>query len=315
MEELLALVERHLGSSWVDIVEWLRDHDALEQVDVLLARGDYAGVLHAVEQAAADAGGKFAADVHAAYTEAGQREAAWLSDEADAVVRFSGANTRAVAWAQQNQYELVTGLSQEQREVVHRVIADGVARGVNPRDMARDIKDSIGLTPDQFDWVTSYRSSLENQDYANALGRALSDGRSDRTIAAAQRRGEAMDPEDIDAAVERYRRNVIAYRAENIARTEALKVVHQGSDELFRQAIENGDVEQDELEGEWVPGPDTADARQWHRTADLMAQRPQIGQPFTLGDGTRMLYPGDPSGGARNNARCRCTRAVRYAGT
>lgn len=315
MEDLLALVERHLGSSWIDIVEWLRDHDALDQIDALLAKGDYAGVLHAVETAAAQAADKFAADVHAGYTEAGQREASWLSDEADSVVRFSGTNERAVAWADANRYELVQGISQEQRELVHRVILDGVQRGTNPKEMARDIKDSIGLTPDQSDWVTSYRRSLESQDYDNALGRALSDGRSDRSIAAAQRRGEPMTAEQIDQAVERYRRNVTGYRAETIARTEALRAVHQGSDELFRQAIDNGDVEADDLEAEWIPGPATAHARILHRTADLLAQHPQVGQPFVLEDGTRMLYPGDPAGGARNNANCRCTRAVRYAGT
>lgn len=314
MQKLLDLVERTLGSSWIDIVEWLRQHEALDQVDALLADGDYAGVLHAVETAAAQAAEKFATDVHAGYTEAGQQEAAWLGDETDAVVRFNAANPRAAAWAQQNQYELVQGISQEQRELIHRVIADGVTNGVNPRELARDIKDSLGLTPDQSDWVTSYRRSLESQDYANALSRALSDGRSDRSIEAAANRGDALTAEQIDQAVERYRQNVIGYRAETIARTEALRAVHQGSDELFRQAIDNGDVEHADLEGEWVPGPATAHARILHRTSDLLAQRPHVGDPFELDDGTRMLYPGDPAGGAKHNANCRCTRAVRYAG-
>ena len=311
MQELLALVEKHLGARWIDLVEWLREQNALDEVDARLRALDYEGAIREVEKAAQ----AFAADIHAGYTEAGQQVAGWLDGQVENVVHFDVANDRAVAWAKQNAAELVQGLTDEQREMAKTVIADGIARGENPWVIAKDLRASIGLTPDQAQAVVSYRRALESQDYGNALDRALSDGRSDRTIAAAQRRGDALTQEQVDTAVERYRHNFITYRAETVARTEALASVHAGADEGFRQAIDRGDVEADDLVGQWMPGPATKDARPLHRTSDLLDQRPKVGQPFILGDGTRMQYPGDPAGGAEHNANCRCTKVVQFAAT
>lgn len=306
MADLIALVEKHLGVSWSDIVEWLRENNSLDDIAARLQAHDITGAIASLDTAAE----RFAADVHAGYVQAGQKAAVWLDGKADGLIRFDVTNERAVAWAEQNRLDLVRGFTQEQRTVARQVIVDGVQAGANPREIARDLRGSVGLTPSQADAVASYRRALEAQDYANALGRQLSDGRSDKTIAAAQRRDAALTPEQIDQAVDRYRSNFVAYRAEVIARTESLRAVHAGNEELFRQAIARGDIHADQLTRTWNAAHDGR-VRPSHRAMD--GQERKLGQKFETGDGVLIAYPGDPSAPIDETAQCRCAISTTFA--
>lgn len=308
MKALIAKLEAQLGMSWSDIMDWLRAQNGLDEIEQRLTTGNLDVVVSDLQEAAL----KFAAETHDAYVAAGKATAEWLDKQLpDSLVRFDVTNHAAVARAQANQLELVSGLADEQRTSIQQVLSDGAAAGTNPRAMARDIRDSIGLTPNQEAAVRSYRNALENGDWSNALGRELSGGHSDRTIVTARDKGAPLSQDQIDLAVERYRGNQLTWRSENIARTEASRHVHQGNDDAFAQAIANGDVEADQLEGEWVPGPKTKNARPDHRAQSLLSQRPTHGETFDMPDGTRMKHPGDPAGGAANCASCRCTKSTR----
>lgn len=309
MEDLLALVEKHLGKSWLDVVDRLQDLNQLDDIEARVRAGDKLGAIQGIQDAAAT----YATDIHTGYVAAGQTTAKWLDEQVAPVIRFDATNTQAVAWAQKNKLELVQGLSAEQQQTVRNVIAQGVSDGRNPREVAKDLRGSIGLTPNQADAVASYRKALEAGDFSNALGRELSGGHSDRSIAAARDAGRSLPPEQIDLAVDRYRKNQLAWRAETIARTEGLRAVHAGNAELFRQAIAKGDVDADQLVGQWHPGPKTKNARPDHRAQSLLSQRPAFGEPFDMPDGTQMQHPGDEAGGAANNANCRCTKSTRFA--
>lgn len=308
MSDLLALVERQLGKGWVDIVERLRDLNTLDDLEARLAEGNESAVIQGVQDAAKE----YAGEITAGYTKAAETTATWLGEQTNATIAYK-VSPQAERAALKVTTELVKGFSDEQHETVAHVIAAGVRDSRNPREIARDIRSSIGLTPDQADAVASYRKALENADYSNALGRGLRDGRYDRSLRATSRDGDTLSAEKIDTMVEAYRQKYIAYRAEVIARTQALAAVHAGNDEMFRQAIARGDIEADQLEGQWNPGPKTKYSRPDHRDADLLAQRPKFGEPFVLGDGTEMMHPGDPAGGVENCACCRCNRSMRFA--
>ena len=312
MLRLLRLVERNLGKEWVEIGDWLRGLPAnqLAEIEAKLVIGDYGGLVSEVESAART----FAAATQAEYERAGRASAKWLDKQpklAERLVRFDVTNDRAVRAAQRNELELVRGLTQEMRETIMRVVIDGQRAGLNPRQVARDIRDSITLTPHQAQHVTNYRRALEQGDYGNALGRELRDARSDSRLRRLQRDGGQLTEKQIDTMVERYRKNYVAYRAEVIARTESAKNVHAGLSETFRQAIERGDIEAGELVREWHPGPATKDARDQHRTTALLDQRPGINEPFVMADGTRIMWPGD--GPPEHSANCRCTVSTTLA--
>lgn len=307
MATLIAKIERALGRSWPEVIEWLRSQNELPDIEQAIASGDDKAIVASVKEAAE----RFAADVHAGYTTAGQESASWLNDLVDNSVRFDATADRAAAWAADNSATLVQGLTDEARQTVRQIIADGVRNGQNPRETARDIRASLGLTPNQAAAVQSYRRSLESGDYANALSRQLSDGRDDKTVRAAQAKDVDIDPDRIDAMVERYRGNMVAYRAEVVARTESQRAAHAGNQEAFQQAIDNGDIEADALERQWNTAHDPR-VRSSHKAMDK--QKRKLGDSFETGDGVQLAYPGDPDAPIEETAQCRCVVATRYVG-
>lgn len=303
MRALIALLERRLGVNWADVVEWLRDRNGLDELERKLVTGRIDEVIADV-QAAAE---KFAADMHQAYVESGQRAAQWLDAKVDdTLVRFDAADKLAVQRARQNTYEQVAGLTQEARETIRQVVVEGVTRGDAPRQTARRLRDSLGLTPQQERAVSNYRAALESGDHTRALGYELRDGRSDRSM----RPGMELSQDRIDRLVEAYRRNAVNYRAETIARTESLRAAHEGARDAMTQAIQRGDVDAAQLSTMWHAGPPTVNAREQHRAMDGKSVR--VGDDFVLPDGTRMAGPGDPRGGAEHTANCRCTASTAY---
>lgn len=310
LAKLLALVEKHLGTGFLDLADFLRESNQVGDIEARILRGDYAGAVTKLEDAAL----MYAAEIHQSYVTAGRQEAKWLDAQpqlADKLVRFDETNHRAVERARQNQYELIQGFAVEQREKTRAVLTEGLARGANPREMARDLRDGLGLTASQQQHVLNYRRSLEQGDWSRALGYELSDGRTDRTVTRLQRDDGQMTPQQVDAAVERYRTNYVNHRAEVIARTEALRAANEGSAELIRQSVERGDVEAEQLVKTWHAGPSTTHAREQHQAMD--GREVKWGEDFVLPDGTRMAHPGDPRGGAKHTANCRCTLSTTIA--
>lgn len=309
MARLLALIERHLGGGYLELADWLRDQNSLNDIEARIVAGDYLGAVGKIEDAAA----KLAANIHQSYVTAGRTEAEWLDARpqlADKLIRFDEANTVAMQRARENEYKLVQGYTEEQREKTRAVLTEGLNRGANPREMARSLRDGLGLTADQSQHVENYRRSLERGDWSRALGYELSDGRTDRTVTRLQRDGGGMSPKQIDAAVDRYRTNYVNHRAEVIARTEGLRAANEGSAELIRQAVERGDVEADQLVTMWHAGPRTPHARDSHQAMD--GKTVKHGEQFVLPDGTRMPHPG--VGPVEHVANCRCTVSTTLTG-
>jgi hypothetical protein len=303
---LIALLEARLGLQWSDIVEWLRQQNGLDEIERRLVTGQFPIV--GVE----DAARQLADEIHSAYVTSGKTQAEWLDRQErtkDTLVRFDTGQAAVVDRQRRSEIKTVEGLTAESRDVVRQVLVDGRQAGTNPRQMATRIRDSIGLTQQQEQWVTNYRRSLEQQDYSRALGYELSGGHADRSVQAAARRGVALAPEKIDAMVEQYRANALTYRAETIARTEAQGAAEAGATDAIRQAVSRGDVKAEELLVEWHAGPATLDARPDHQDLDGMSVR--FGEDFVLADGTHMSGPHDPRGGAKHNANCRCTASTR----
>jgi hypothetical protein len=309
MAKLLALIEQHLGRGYLELADWLREQNSLGEIETRIASGNYAGAIGKVEDAAA----KLAASIHQDFVTAGRTEAEWLDSRpkfADKLIRFDEGNPIVPARARENEYRLVQGYSQEQREKTRQVLTEGLTRGANPREMARSLRDGLGLTVDQQQHVENYRRSLERGDWSRAVGYELSDGRTDRTVSRLQRDGGGMSQKQIDAAVDRYRTNAINYRAEVIARTEGLRAANEGGMEAMRQAVERGDVDAEELITTWHAGPATLHARDMHQALDGTSVK--FGEDFVLADGTRMKHPGDARAGAKHVASCRCTVSTSF---
>jgi hypothetical protein len=314
MERLMALMQRALRGGYLDLTDWLRDQNSVSAIEERIMRGDYANAIVGTDEAAA----KLAADINEAYVTSGKEASKWLDAKIDdALVHFDQSAPTVVAQARTNQLELVQGFQEERwriaQQVTQRALVEGAEGGINPRRVAQDFRDSIGLTPTQEQHVANYRRQLETGDYTGAVSRELSDGRYDRSIRSARDNDRTLTSSQIDTYVEAYRSNCLDHRAETIARTESLRNTNAGAADAIQQSVDRGDVEAEILIKTWHAGPRTRYARESHQAMDGVTAKwgEDFAVPGRFGP-VLMSQPGDPRGGAENNANCRCTCSTSF---
>jgi hypothetical protein len=205
--------------------------------------------------------------------------------------------------------------SEEQRRATREALMSGIARGVNPRQQAIEFRQSIGLTQNQQQAVENYRRLLtegrqNNLPSETALRRNLRDARFDRSIIRAIRDNRPLTEDQVNRMVSRYRERYIRYRSETIARTEALRAVHSGSEEMYQQAIEMGQIRPDQIRRTWNTAQDER-VRGAH--AQLHGEVRGIDGVWTNSLG-ELRFPGDPLGTPANVINCRCAISTRIVG-
>jgi len=221
-------------------------------------------------------------------------------------IDYDTVNQAAVNAMQQNRLELVRGFTTQQTRATHEAISSGIRDGLNPRQQALRFKNSIGLTAHQQRAVDNFERALRNNS-RDAMGRALVGARDARSIAAAIKNNQPIPAARLQAMVDRYRTNMIAHRASVIARTEALRSVHEGSEAMLQQAIDDGTLEPDRIERHWFTAKDER-VRSTHRT--MHKQIRPVGVPFVSGSGALLMRPGDSRAPASETIQCRCRVAV-----
>lgn len=299
IDKLVRSVENKLKRSFREMVRSIRDENSVGELAEKIARGDLGTLIEGVDVAV----DKFATEISTGYVKAGQKAARWLNERVPSSVKFNITSDDAIGWMQDAQESITRSLLAEQQEVARSVVASGRARGLSDRAIAEEVQRSIGLNREQLKHVESYRDALTNGNYANAINRQLADARSARSLRAAAQGKQALTPEKIDALVRRYTDNWIRLRSETIGLTQAQGAVHAGVEEMFVQAIEAGDVDEEQIVRVWIT---RNDARVRHSHKTMHGQRRSFAAPFKSGKGNLLQYPGDPSAPASEVVHCRC---------
>jgi len=304
LERIIASMTKRLREQFVKTLTRVRDAATLKKMERLLLAGRIKDAIELGKEHYT----AFANDWVEVYIKAAKDTAGFVGREIGIIAVFDQMNMRALAAMQQNTLRLVRELTRQQAEAAREAILEGVAEGWNPRQTARAVRDSIGLTAKQERAVLNFERMLREND-ATSLTRRLRDRRFDPTIRSALEREAALDAKTIKTMVDRYRERYVKYRSEVIARTEALRSVHQGNEEMYRQAFDSGELSPDELVRTW----NTAKDSRVRDTHDFMhRQERKIGQPFTTGGGVSIMYPGDPSAPAEETVQCRCVLSTRF---
>lgn len=252
--------------------------------------------------------------------------------------RFDMTNPRAEQKIRTEAAARVAGYVEEQIETARRVIADGFARGEGPQNIATDIAGRInpiskrreggiiGLSDPQAGYVESMRARLLSDDpeeMMKVLGRFGDDGewiegtgltlrdrrfdaqikRAIRDVAAGKR--NPLTRAKVDEMTARYSDRLLARRAEDIARTETASGVEMARAEATKQALNRAGLPGEAVTKGWYHSGGIENARAQHLA---MHGKEVIGidTHFILPDGTLMLHPHDPAGGAKHNVSCRC---------
>jgi hypothetical protein len=229
-------------------------------------------------------------------------------------VQFDVRNPRAEQWLKDHSSKLISQIVDDQRTMVRQALRAGMELGRNPRDVALDLVGRvgpgglrsgglIGLTNSQEQWVRNYEAELRSATPTAALGRTLRDKRFDGSVLKAAKAGKPLSNEAIGKMVTAYRNRALRYRAETIARTEALTSLHESQEEAFRQATAKGGVNTAAITRTWHTAGDKR-VRDTHR--GMNHQTVGQNQDFISTSGARLRYPGDPLAPAAEIINCRC---------
>ncbi len=304
MERLIGRMEPRIFEAFLQAVLIAQRENSLDELAELAAQGRLLEILDDTARAGA---ASLADVVNAVIVESGQTVSAGMAGAFAQVVSFDQVNFRAVDIMVNNRLRLITEFLQEQRLATREALVDGIRRGLNPRDTARAFRDSIGLTARQQQAVQNFRRLLE-QGSSEALNRQLRDRRFDPTVRAAVRGDRVLSTAQIDRMVGRYRERMLKYRSEVIARTEALRAVHEGTEQAFLQAMDDGVIERDTIVRTWHTARDSR-VRDPHKT--MNNQQREVGEAFVSGAGNRLRFPGDISAPASETVQCRCSVSTR----
>lgn len=303
---LMSQYEAQFARDFMLLVSQIKDETTIAQLARLISDGNVERAIQVAQRRMIS----FADIVVQAEIVSAQETARFIGSSLNVVVSFDQVNERAVNQLRASRLNLIREISTAQQDTFRSVLSDGISRGINPRQQAREMIESVGLTRRQVEAVQNYRRLLENGS-TDALRRELRDRRFDRTVARAIKEKDVLSKDQIDRMVNRYSERYVRFRAETIARTESLRAVHEGSDLMFEQAIEDGSVASENIERTWNRANDDR-VRDTHDT--MQGQKRAWNEPFETGGGVLLMRPGDSSAPAEEVIQCRCrvsTRIVR----
>jgi hypothetical protein len=218
---------------------------------------------------------------------------------AAAVSRDMQRAARAVAYGE----GALSYLRSEARVGVRVAVEEGLRAGRNPVDVARGLRDVVGLGKSQAVWVTNLRAELEAGRLSTALRRQLVNGNIARTIEARLRNGKPLTAAEINKIVGTYSDKMRAFHAETVARTMTLDLLRHGQIAGLRAAVADGEYAGLRLLKQWHT---TIDGRQRDSHEALDGEEIALDDVWFDDDGTTMT-PRDVPGGWQ----CRCAMSFR----
>ena len=132
------------------------------------------------------------------------------------------------------------------RETARAFVENGLRDGVGPRTIARNLRNVIGLAPNQELAVRNFESALRG-DGRNPLDYKLRDRRFDATIKKAP-----LTDEQVEKMTAAYRQRMVAHNAETNARTITLDAQKLGQRLAVQDAITKGVYDSNRLMKRWV---------------------------------------------------------------
>ena len=308
---VLTRAEKDIADVFYEAIQQLKNDLDLNELARLLENADFDAAYRLVQNAAE----RTAQAVNVAFINSGISTGLFLERAGLIRVGFDQVNQRAVNAMANNSLRMIADFSEKQRDAARVAMTRGIREGAGPIEQARNFREVVGLTGLHADWVSSFRAGLgqvgdpgvSEAQQAAVLQRELRDARSDSVILRHIKSGRRIPPAQIDKMVERYPERTVAYRANVIARTEALRSTHQGRQEMYRQAIARGDLDLAQLVRTWNTH---MDGRERLSHAYLNQQQRGWDVPFDSLSGP-IMFPGDPDAPVRETAQCRCIETVR----
>lgn len=235
----------------------------------------------------------------------GGQEAARLARRRDSFFRsaqlevaFDESNPRAVEAARRRASDLVVEIGPATRQAIRELVVAGILEGVAPRELARRVRLTLGLTSRAAQAVVNLEVALRAAE-AGTLVVRFPEAPTVRTIPGFRVRvpSGGLTESEIRRRVALYARMQLNLRARTIARTETMRAANEGARELWRQAIDRRQLPSD-VRRVWITARDDA-----VRDAHVVMEGVTVGvdEPFDVPDGT--TEPGQAP-------NCRCAQGL-----
>lgn len=230
LHEAADRIEPRVRRAFLNAVSAMRDRINIGLLTDALELGDVDRALRAIQTTLP---AHLLRDIQDALAELTQRAAVIAEAHAAFTMSFTLVNEHAADWASRHAAELVTNISIDTRQTIRDLVTRSITEGIPPRVQARTIQQVVGLTE---------RDALAVKRRFDAM---LEDaGLNRKLIAVAERQRD------------RYATKLLRVRAENIARTEAIKSANMGQQLLWEQAAAEGLLDPDAMRRVWIATPD-----------------------------------------------------------
>jgi predicted kinase len=196
------------------------------------------------------------------------------SAEGDLLEALTSVRGESVEWAERRAGELITGISDSTREAIRRLLARSLRGEFTVFGLRSRILDGglIGLLPQHAEAVESWREELLDQGLSEA---------------------------EADEEANEYAGDLLKWRAETIARTEVLTAENEGEKAIWRESVDRGLLDPEEMERVWIT---SADERVCPICDPLEGAQVGIDEQWDTSVG--------PSDGPPLHPQCRCTAGL-----
>lgn len=215
------------------------------------------------------------------------------------IAAFNLLNDRTREAVRQLDSRVMRSLIDELRETMREAARIGLERGEGSRTIARRVRRSIGLAPNQLGHIERFRAKLLTGDFKGAFSNRLRDKRFDRTLRRLISEGGRLSPDQVNKMTAAYTRKWLRHNSEVHARTAMNDAQRLGRHLATVGAIENGILPAGRMFSRWSSSGDSR-VRQTHDDppTGVHGQVVRFGTPFATGD----VVPGASEWG------CRCIK-------
>lgn len=228
---------------------------------------------------------------------------------------FSGSldlqNEDAVDYLRTELPTLIKEINNQQALAVQAVLLQGIHGGMDGPAIARQLKQVVGLTEKQAQWVINFRTQLMtgvNGNFTPVDERRLS--AVDASMAQDQFEALEKDPATVDLLVDKYAASLTAKRAMDIAVSEIHSAEIQGQQEIWNKAVDLGYLDPDITRRMWGGIHDGKEREDHIATEDMNPDGVRIDEPFQTPIG-EVMNPGD-SGDDGFDDNCRCFVSLQF---
>lgn len=321
LAELLTRYSDQLEAAFLEAVADLRNGIQIRMLVEALDRQDIDAAIQALNLEPA-AYSQFRLVMRDTLAAAGSLQSTFIPQPPGARVlfRFDVADPAAEAVIRRVTGDRITNIVEQDKLAARAAILAGFELGQGPNRIALDIAGRMGPGHNQrqggivglsvpfqghVDAMRARLASGEPDEMVKVFAMTRRDKRFDATIQKAINAGKPVAQADLDRIVGRYSDRLLALRGENIGRTETGMAVMQGRMESFRQGLGKTGYTEAAVTRKWRHGGGGLEPRILHVQMNNVTVR-GLDQPFILPDGTMMMHPLDPAGGAEHVVNCTC---------